>query len=62
MTDQLDGLREYAAIVGIIDRDAALRIHEVIGVLEGLIMRLDALEVAYGLPAVERREDQHLNA
>jgi hypothetical protein len=58
---ELDGLREYAAVVGI-DRDAALRIHAVIGVLESLIMRLDFLEVAYGLAAVERREDQHLNA
>ena len=62
MIVQLDGLREYAAVVGIIDRAAALRIHAVIGALECLIMRLDALEVAYGLPAVERREDQHLNA
>lgn len=60
--DQLDRLREYAAVVGINDRAAALRIHEVIGVLESLMLRLDALEVAYGLPAVERREDQHLNA
>ena len=62
MIDQLDRLREYAAVVGINDRAAALRIHEVIGVLESLMLRLDALEVAYGLPAVERREDQHLNA
>jgi hypothetical protein len=58
---ELDGLREYAAVVGIIDRDAALRIHAVIGALESLILRLEALEVAYGLAAVERRVDQHLN-
>ena len=62
MIEELDRLREFAAVVGIMDRDAALRIHEIIGVLESLIRRLDALEVARGLAAVERREDQRLNA
>ena len=61
MIDQLDRLYEFAAAVGIIDRDAALRIHAVIGALESLILRLERLEFAYRLVAVEPREDHHLN-
>jgi hypothetical protein len=60
LDDRLDDLRRLAGVVSILDRDAALRIHAVIGALESLILRLDAPEVAHGLAAVEHRGERRL--
>lgn len=60
---ELEQLRQFADIAAIRgDRDCAVRLHVLIGAIENLTLRLDALEVAHGLAAVERREDQRLNA
>lgn len=64
MTDfgeRLDDLRRLASVTAILDRKGALKLHAIIFALQGLTARLDALEVACGLAAIERREERRLN-
>jgi hypothetical protein len=61
LDDRLEALRRQASVVGINDREGALRLYAVIFALEVLSAKLDAIEPIFGIAPggsrVERRCD-----
>ena len=59
---ELDRLRESADIAWIIgDREGCIRLHAIVDAIEGLLIRLDRLEMLYGIVPAEQRGERHLN-
>jgi hypothetical protein len=58
--EQLRQLADIAAIVG--DRDGAVRLHILIGAIERLLIRLDALELTFGIEPIGTQPERRLKA
>lgn len=52
-------LAELAAIRG--DREGCIRAYAILAAIEGLLIRIDRVEVLYGIEPAEQRVEQRLN-
>jgi hypothetical protein len=52
-------LADLAAIRG--DREGCIRAHAILAAIESLLIRIDRVEMLYGIVPGEQRREQHLN-